>query len=339
MEQQGDNQGDRGCPDQGEQLTVGARDNPMAESSGRKGLPYAIPHRISVRFSACRVAGFIKKGWSPDEKYLLEDQDGRRFLLRISRSVGAVRRAETAYAMLAASFGGVRVPEPVETGSLADGSTFVLQTWLEGIPLDDVLSGMDVSSQRTIGEEAGGILKSIHAGSFTKPEHDWSYRMLRKLERHIKAYSESGLSLPWTEPALSCINDNLGLLTGRPSLPQHGDYHPGNMILGRDGRLGIVDFDRCDFGDPFEEFHRAAVFARPLSVNFVNGQIRSYFDGEPEDVFWRLLKLYLADIVMYSPIWAMPFGKDQVDIMMEYSKSVVEDFGGFKLDRPVWYEP
>ncbi len=320
-------------------MTGEGRGNPVAVCHGREGIIPVIPDRVLTRLPACRVAGKLEKGWSSDSKHILEGRDNHRFLFRVSSSVAAIRRAEMASAMLAASFRGICVPEPLETGSLSDGTTFVLQTWLEGVPLDEVLGGMDESSQRSLGEEAGTILKNIHGGGCIQPERDWYSRMLQKLEKHIKAYSESGLSLPWAEAALSYVNDNLGLLKGRPSLPQHGDYHPGNMLLGRDGRLGILDFDRCDIGDPYEEFYKAAVFARPLSAQFINGQIRSYFNGAPEEAFWRLLKLYLADVVVFSPVWAMPFGQEQVSTMIEYSRSVVEDFDGFRLEVPAWYEP
>jgi len=35
----------------------------------------------------------------------------------------------------------------------------------------------------------------------------------------------------------------------------------------------------------------------------------------------------------------MPFGQEQVSTMIEYSRSVVEDFDGFRLEVPAWYEP
>ena len=42
------------------------------------------------------------------------------------------------------------------------------------------------------------------------------------------------------------------MLSGRPRTYQHGDYHIGNMMIGNDKRLYIIDFNRNDFGDPWD---------------------------------------------------------------------------------------
>lgn len=49
---------------------------------------------------------------------------------------------------------------------------------------------------------------------------------------------------------------NYELLNGRTQSYQHGDYHVGNMIISPDNALSIIDFNRSDFGDPWEEFNR-----------------------------------------------------------------------------------
>ncbi len=60
------------------------------------------------------------------------------------------------------------------------------------------------------------------------------------------------------------VQANRHLLEGRPIAYHHGDFHTGNFLLGADGKLKILDFDRYDIGDPWEEFNRL-IFTADLS--------------------------------------------------------------------------
>lgn len=60
------------------------------------------------------------------------------------------------------------------------------------------------------------------------------------------------------------------------------------MMLHDGFDLSLIDFDRCDYGDPFEEFYKAQMFSRPLSEAFINGQVHAYFDNSVPEEFWRL---------------------------------------------------
>src|SRR5690606_11191222 len=44
-------------------------------------------------------------------------------------------------------------------------------------------------------------------------------------------------------------------------------------------KLTIIDFDRSDFGDPWEEFNRI-VWGTQKSPLFASGMVNGYFDGE-----------------------------------------------------------
>lgn len=65
-------------------------------------------------------------------------------------------------------------------------------------------------------------------------------------------------------------NTHRHLFKGRPRTYQHGDYHIGNMMIGDDKQLYIIDFNRNDFGDPWEEFNRI-VWCAPNTPLFATG--------------------------------------------------------------------
>ena len=102
------------------------------------------------------------------------------------------------------------------------------------------------------------------------------------------------------------IENNRGLLKNRPQCFQHGDYHVGNMMM-ENGNLTIIDFDRFDFGDPWEEFNRI-VWCAQSSPTFATGQLDGYFKGKIPIDFFKLLAFYIATNTLSSIYWAIPFG-------------------------------
>ncbi len=89
----------------------------------------------------------------------------------------------------------------------------------------------------------------------------------------------------------------------RPTVLRHRDYHPGNLIV-HDGTLaGVVDFNRCGWGDPWEEFYKLAFFGAPLSQEYARGQIIGYFGGPPPGEFWPIYNLYLAMALFGDIAW------------------------------------
>lgn len=131
------------------------------------------------------------------------------------------------------------------------------------------------------------------------------------------------------------IMENMGLLDGRPQSFQHGDYHIGNMMLSAE-RLVVIDFDRFDYGDPWEEFNRI-VWCAQASPRFASGMVDGYFGGAAPEMFWRLLALYISSNTLSSVYWAIPFGQREIDVMLNQAAEVLEWYDGMKKTVPKWY--
>ena len=58
----------------------------------------------------------------------------------------------------------------------------------------------------------------------------------------------------------------------------------GNMIFTKEEQLYIIDFDRMDIGDPWEEFNRI-VWCAQESPAFASGMLNGYFSGEIPSIF------------------------------------------------------
>lgn len=276
----------------------------------------------------------ITKGWSGDQKYEVSQPDGVSYLLRISSKERYEARRALFDMLLQVDALGIPMCRAVEMGLHEDG-VYMLHTWVHGVDLLETLPHMSPKEQYDLGLHAGQILKRIHTIPAPKEQEDWASFFNRKMDAKIRNYQACGLRFAGDEQLISYIAAHRHLLTGRPQCFQHGDYHEGNMMLA-DGQLIIIDFDRFDYGDPWEEFNRI-VWSAALSPAFATGQVRGYFEGEPPRKFWQLLALYIASNTLSSLPWAIPFGQQEIDVMMNQAADVLRWYDGMNNPVPSWY--
>jgi len=223
---------------------------------------------------------------------------------------------------------------PVEMGR-CDGGVYILQTWIDGQDAEEAVPRLSQAAQYALGLEAGKILQKIHSLPAPEGLPAWEERFNRKIDRKISAYNACAIKCENGAAFLRCIEENRRLLENRPQCFQHGDYHTGNMMLA-DGQIVIIDFDRWDFGDPWEEFNRV-VWCAQLAPPFARGMVDGYFNGEIPVEFWRLLALYIASNAISSIPWAIPFGEGEIKTMQAQTKQVLEWYGNMTRSVPQWY--
>ena len=276
----------------------------------------------------------IDKGWSEDRKYCVTEADGTKRLLRISPAERYEKRKALFELLERVAALGVPMCKPVEFGTCGDG-VYMLYSWISGKDAEEALPLLPETEQYVLGLHSGEILRKIHSIPAPETQEDWAVRFGRKTANKIRKYRECGLRFPGDDDVIAYIERNTRLLENRPQCFQHGDYHVGNMML-ENGELRVIDFDRYDFGDPWEEFNRI-VWSAAVSPHFATGQLRGYFGGEPPMEFFRLLAFYIASNTLSSIYWAVPFGQGQIDTMMKQSQDVLKWFDNMQNSVPTWY--
>ena len=276
----------------------------------------------------------ITKGWSEDKKYCVTTEDGTKYLLRIT-PLSRYETRKSLFAMLE-SVAALNIPMcvPVEFGTCDDG-VYSLQGWIDGEDLEAALPLLSETEQYVLGLKSGEIARKMHTIPAPETQEEWASRFNRKTDMKIKKYHECGLRFEGDEYVIAYIEQNRHLLANRPQCFQHGDYHVGNMMLAN-GELKIIDFDRYDFGDPWEEFNRI-VWSAAASPHFATGQLRGYFGGEPPLAFFKLLAFYIASNTLSSIYWAVPFGPSDLDTMMKQAQDVLMWFDNMNNPVPTWY--
>ena len=277
----------------------------------------------------------IDKGWSGDQKYCAVTADGQKYLLRISTIDRLDRKRREYEKMREVAQLGVPMCLPVEFGTCEEGAYFI-QSWIDGEDAEEKVMAMDAPEQYRYGLDAGQILAKIHTIPAPVDASDWELRFNAKIDRKIAMYENCELKYESGDAFLCYLAENRHLLSGRPQSYQHGDYHIGNMMIDKYGQLTIIDFDRDDFGDPWEEFNRI-VWCAEGSPAFASGMVDGYFGGEIPMEFWKLLALYISSNTLSSLPWAISFGEGEIQVMRKQAAQVLEWYDGMKNVVPTWY--
>lgn len=278
----------------------------------------------------------IEKGWSGDQKYCVTTADGSKYLLRISPSGRLERRKREYDKMCEVAALGIPMAQPVEFG-VCDEGVYTIESFIEGVDAEEYICGQPSKKQYSYGLDAGRILAKLHTLPAPADAPDWEARFNAKIDRKITVYKACKLKYERGDAFLEYIAKNRYLLRGRPQTYQHGDYHIGNMMIDSDGTLSIIDFEKSDVGDPWEEFNRI-VWSAQAAPSFASGMVNGYFDGQVPMDFWRLLALYICSNTLGSLPWAIPFGVGEVQVMRRQAAQVLEWHGGMKNVVPTWYQ-
>ena len=157
--------------------------------------------------------------------------------------------------------------------------------------------------------------------------------------KKIDSFRKVNIKFPEIETFIDYIQSHQSLLKYRPISLCHGDYHVGNMMIELETKkLVIIDFGSLEIGDPMEEFNRM-IWNAQLSEEFATGLINGYFNGKiiPDD-FWKLMAYYMACDVVGSIPWAVNYENDQLTIMLERAKIVLDWFDNFERVIPKFYK-
>ncbi len=276
----------------------------------------------------------ITQGWSCDEKFRVTTADGVPYLLRVTPNEKSAHRREMFKMQQQAAALGVPMCKPVEFGRCDEG-VYTLQTWIDGHDAEGIIPHLSNSEQYSYGLEAGKILKVIHSIPAPENQIEWEVRFNAKIDGKIRMYRACPVSFDGAEHIMAYIESNRHLLANRPQSFQHGDYHIGNMMI-ENGKLVVIDFDRYDFGDPWEEFNRI-VWSAQASPLFASGMIDGYFDRDVPDDFWKLLALYISSNTLSSLPWALPFGEREVETMLNQARDVLSWYDNMRHPIPTWY--
>lgn len=280
----------------------------------------------------------IEKGWSSDKKYMATTNSKEKILLKVSDIKELDRKKAEFEAIEKISKLGIPMMMPLQLGTIdSKNLVYMIFSWIDGAEAEIIMPVLTVAEQRKLGYESGSILRKIHSIPAPSTQLDWAERFNAKIDRNINKYKSCGLKAPMEDRIIRYINDNRKFLADRPQTIQHGDYHVGNIFITPTKEISIIDFNRWDYGDPWEEFNRI-VWTIQSSEIFASSQLDGYFKDSIPDIFFRLMALYIASNALASIPWAIPFGESDVSAMLRNIDLMLEHYKGFETFIPSWYK-
>ncbi len=279
----------------------------------------------------------LNKGWSTDKKYIVTTKSGERLLLRLA-DIEKYDAKKKEYEIIEKySKLGFKMSMPLEFGVCnEERNVYMLLSWIEGIDLEKALPELSENMQYKLGRRAGEILKAIHSVPVSEEDTPVKTKKEKKLLQ-LSRYEESSVRIPGDEKAIAFVKENIDAIWKKKPVYQHGDYHPGNLIYMQDGDIGVIDFNRWEVGDPYEEFYKIQSFGIEVSIPYSRGQIDAYFGDSVPDDFWLTNAVYVAHASLFSIKWAEQFGQDDIDGMVRRARQAFEDFDDFNTLIPKWY--
>ena len=282
----------------------------------------------------------IDYGWSGDQKYRAVTSDGTPYFLRITSRERGDRFVRLFDIQKAVAATGIPMCEPVAVGECDEG-IYSIHTWIHGEDAEPAVMKLSAEVQYRLGRDAGEYLTRIHSIPAPAGQSAWEPRFNAKIDRKIRMYDSCPIHFEGDRHLLRYIEENRHLLANRPQCFQHGDYHIGNMMLTYQKgvpQITIIDFDRYDFGDPWEEFNRI-VWCAGAAPTFATGMVDGYFGGAVPMEFWKLLALYISSNMLSSIPWAIPFGQQEINTMLGQAQDVLSWYANMSEPVPTWYDP
>lgn len=279
----------------------------------------------------------ITDGWSNDEKFFMEDSKGCRFLLRLTEKKHLDEKLKDIRIIKKINELHFNMSRLIEGGYSEElDKAYMLFTWIDGVGLKEYIVGLNETEQFRMGLQSGQILKMIH--DIPVNENDISSKnQVTKKQKQLEEYLSCNHRIHNDKCAVDYICQNLDLLNCVKSVYKHGDFHLGNLLFSDENGLGVIDFDRVGCGDGYSEFYKLQAFEVEISIPYSIGKIKGYFNGEPSENFWRLLKLYVAHSSLYSIKWAEEFGDDEINGMLRRYNDAAVDYDNFQRIIPKWY--
>jgi aminoglycoside phosphotransferase (APT) family kinase protein len=222
-------------------------------------LSQALGREVEISEPVLLAGGASKEAWSVDVG------DERLLVRRAERGVGPrdTLSLEDEFAVLQAAYeAGVKAPRPYAyIPDLSGREAFVMER-LEGDTIGRRIVQKEelARAREALPVQMAEELAKIHA----IPAARVAFLPDAKLERMVEELDEVGEPHPAIELGLWWLQENRP--RAREPVFVHGDYRIGNLVVGEDGLVGVLDWEFAHLDDPARDLAFALVRAWRFGV-------------------------------------------------------------------------
>ena len=235
----------------------------------------------------------ITFGWSGEQKYKIQTNNGETLLLRILSKEQFENQKKGIEFLGKCGEKSSHVPQILEIGTTLDNSyCFLLLSYIIG---DNGMSEIEKYSkdeQYVLGLKMGEIIKSLHSLSSPKRNTEYSKIFKEKIIKYLHFFAQNKGDFPFLHNTEKNLLKLQKIIKKRPIIMIHNDFHLGNMIINNND-IFLIDFNRATFGDNIKEFDCIA-WSATHSENFVAGLLDAYLESENKQEFFEILRCYIS---------------------------------------------
>ncbi|MBC1544910.1 aminoglycoside phosphotransferase family protein [Listeria cossartiae] len=278
-----------------------------------------------------KVISEIKKGFSVDRKYQVDET----YLVRVF-SIDLLQERKQEFEIIRELSSQISlVPKAYDFGTIGEEGYMIID-YLRGEDAESGMSHLSNLEQFKAGFSAGELLRKIHQLPLDIPVMNWFDFQAAKFNRKAQELKTLGVTAPFLTETEKFVHEHLTRLKNRPICLQHGDFHPANIILDNKKFVGLIDFNRLEFGDPLFDLAKIGFFTTEVSIPFARGNILGYIDKEAVTDFWNLYALYTAMHITSSVNWAAKNKSRNFKKLMNYAAKTAASHDNFQRLMPNW---
>ncbi|NBJ68210.1 aminoglycoside phosphotransferase family protein [Roseburia sp. 1XD42-34] len=276
----------------------------------------------------------LNKGFSFDQKYILDDQ----YLVRVFSDEHIEKRKEEFHTLAKLRSLSKAIPEAMEFNVVKEqGLAYMVLSFMPGEDGEATLQKLETKEQYDAGYSAGEELNKLHAYPAPNYQESWYDLKKRKNDNYLQHLSLMNIDPKIENALVHYIREHEDIMKNRPNRFQHDDFHPANLLINKGRFSGIIDFQKMDWGDPIHDFQKLGFFSSRISIPFTNGIVNGYhWNMKLDEDFWELYTLYSAMHLVSALVWGKKMGN--FEQMCSYSMNVLEDHDFFTKIVPNWYK-
>jgi len=277
----------------------------------------------------------ITFGWSGEQKYIIWTQENNKFLLRIltndqfEKQLQGIEFLEHCGEIVS------NVPRVLSKGKTTKREfSYLLLDYIEGDDGMQEIERLNVSDQYELGYKMGNTICQIHNISTPKilPTNNQAY--IQKVKMYLDFYTQNKSQFSFLSSVEDNVNNLLAIISTRPMIMLHNDFHLGNMVIG-ENTISLIDFNRACLGDNIREFDCIA-WTATHSIQFAVGLFDAYLQGKEIDSFFRIWRGYLSIWQIQMLYFIQDQDEEEKRIVLDLIKFSESWFEG-NSNIPNWY--
>ena len=280
----------------------------------------------------------FNEGYSIDEKYLLKNYMGDKFILRLSDIDNYhKKKLEEKIIKKCKKENQNDFSDFLYLGTIKNyKKMYTILRWIEGIPLLNLLGELEESKKYYLGIEIGKKLRNIH--NIKVDYKDINLKIKEKILAVVQRYKECDCKIEEEDIIINYILKNIDNIDYYSKISYlHGDFHIFNFLYTKENSTSIIDFERCHVGYYCEDFYATELYDRNYNISFSVGKIDGYFNGDVPDQFWNDFSFFCAIGALDAIVWASNTGLKEVEEHKNSIEVMLYDFDSFKETVPKWY--